>query len=188
VRLYLAGLLADEWERECTMVGEERDDTARTWTLARGVTVGTAVGFLAGVPQVMAAQVVAMVLGRRERADIAPRFVQHAAEHLGQSLSRPARWTLAIVFHFAYAAWWGAAHAAAIEALGPRRAPPAVSGGLLGAVIYTLAFSRIGMGTATGAERHPERRGWRDWVVQATSVLSFSLIVAYGYRGLRERR
>ena len=170
------------------MVGAEDDDTVRTWTLARGATAGMAVGFLAGVPQVLAAQIVAMLLGRRERADIAPRFVQHAAEQLGQSLSPPVRWTLAMAFHFGYAAWWGAAHAAAIEALAARRVPPALSGGLLGAIIYTLAFSRTGMGPAIGAERHPDRRGWRDWLVQATSVLSFSLIVAYGYRGLRERR
>jgi hypothetical protein len=173
------------------MAGEEReysDRNAQTFTLVRRVTAGMAVGFLAGIPQVLAAQAVALALGRRERADIAPRFVQRAAEHLGQSLSRPARWTLALVFHFGYAVWWGGAYAATIEALGVRRVPPALGGGLLGAVIYTLAFSRIGMGTATRAERHPERRGLRDWIVQATSVLSFSLIVAYGYRGLRERR
>ena len=93
-----------------------------------------------------------------------------------------------MAFHFGYAAWWGAAYAGVSEALGARRVPPLLGGGLLGAVIYTLAFSRVGMGTATGAERHPDRRGPRDWLVQMTSVLSFSLIVAYGYRALRERR
>ncbi len=170
------------------MVGEECERSAQIWTLARGVTMGMAVGFLAGIPQVLAAQVVAMALGRRERADIAPRLMQRTAEKLGQSLSRPARWTLALAFHFGYAAWWGAAYAAVSEALGARRVPPALGGSLLGAVIYTLAFSRVGMGTATGAERQPDRRGWRDWLVQATSVSSFSLIVAYGYRALRERR
>ena len=170
------------------MVGEEREHTAQTWTLARGVTAGMAVGFLAGIPQVLAAQAVALLLGRRERADIAPRFVQRLAEHAGQSLSRPARWTLAMAFHFGYAAWWGAAYATVVEKTDPRRVPPSLGGGLLGAVIYTAAFSRIGMGTATGAESHPARRGWRDWLVQATSVLSFSLTLAFGYRGLREGR
>lgn len=156
--------------------------------MVRRIIVGAAVGFFAGIPQVLVAQAVALLLGRREQADIAPRFVQRTAERLGKSLLRPARWTLALAFHFGYALWWGAVHATAIEALRPRRLSPALSGGLLGAVIYTLAFSRIGAGTATGAERHPDRRGWRDWTVQAASVLSFSLIVAYGYRALRVHR
>ncbi len=170
------------------MVGEEREHTAQTWTLARGVTAGMTVGFLAGIPQVLAAQAVALLLGRRERADIAPRLVQRTAEHAGKSLSRPARWTLAMAFHFGYAAWWGAVYATVVERADPHRVPPSLGGGLLGAVIYTLAFSRIGAGTLTSAERDPDRREGREWVVQATSVLSFSLIVAYGYRRLRERR
>lgn len=170
------------------MSGDEHENSAQGGAVARRIILGTAVGFVAGIPQVLAAQAVALLLGRRERADIAPRFMQRAAERLGKSLSRPARWGLAAAFHFGYALWWGGAYAAAVEAVGARRVPPAVGGGLLGAVIYTLAFSRIGAGTATGAERHPDRRGWRDWAIQAVSVLSFSLTLAYGYRGLRERR
>lgn len=160
--------------------------SGRSWG-RRELARGALAGFFAGIPQVVAAQIVGTAVGDRQRADIAPRLVQRVAEHLGTSLPRPARWILGIVFHFAYAAMWGTVYAAAHEALGRRSRSPLRSGGALGAAIYTLAFSRLGMGTQLDSEPHPDRRGPRATLVQATSVLSFSLTVAYAERWLRER-
>ncbi len=169
------------------MSGTRRDDPGKMWSLARRVALGMAAGCFAGIPQVVAAQAVGRLVGSRQEADIGPRIVHHAALEAGQSLSRPARWFLATCLHFGYAAAWGTVYAPLVESAGLRRVPPALSGGLLGAVIYALAFSRLGMATLTGAERHPDRRGGHEWAVQWTSALGFALTLAYGYRWLRER-
>ena len=165
----------------------QRAGSPKVSALARRAARGMVVGCVAGIPQVAMAQLMGLLVGSRERADVGPRIVQHAAQEAGKSLSRPARWSLATVLHFAYAAFWGALYAPIVEAAGGRRVPPALGGSLLGALIYALAFSRLGMGTVTGAERHPDRRSGHEWAVQATSALTFSLTLAYLNRWLRER-
>lgn len=165
--------------------GDERADRVGRARLLAG---GALAGFFAGIPQVVAAQVVGAAVGDRQRADIAPRLVQRVAERCGTSVPRPARWTLAMLFHFAYATMWGVVYVAAREALDQRRLPPPLGAGMLGGAIYTLAFSRLGVGTQVGSEPRPARRGGREWAVHWTSVLSFSLTMAYGERWLRERR
>ena len=169
------------------MGAERSDDTARRGHWLRDIGEGMVVGCFAGIPQVIAAQIVGGLVGRRERADIAPRLVQNTAEQFGESLSRPTRWLMATVFHFGYAAGWGGAYAVAQKALGARRVPEWLSGGVLGALVYVAAFSRIGGGTLVGAERHPDRRENRELAVQWTSTLSFALTLVYGYRWLRGR-
>jgi hypothetical protein len=144
-------------------------------TLARGA----AIGVVAGVVQVLAAQLVGLATGRRERTDVAPRLVQRSAERLGHSLSRPVRWLLAAAFHFGYAAFWGALYTALRASRGERRLPWWLAGGALGGVIYTLAFSRIGGGTLIGSERHPDRREGREQAIQWVSAFSFAFAVAY---------
>lgn len=155
--------------------------------LARRLAIGVAAGLFAGVPQVLAAQVVGGMVGKRKEADVGPRFVQRVGQKLGKRPSRPERWWLAGAFHFSYSAGWGIAYSTACEVAGARRMSPALSGGLLGAVIYSVAFSRLGAGTLVGAERHPDRREERDWAVQLTSAFSFALILAYTYRWWRGR-
>ncbi len=152
-------------------------------TVTRGVTAG----WIAGIPQVLVAQVVGHVLGLRERADIGPRFVKRAAELSGRPLSPPMHWLLGAVFHFEYAASWGMGYALAVEPLGARRVPPLLSGGLLGAVIYALAFSPLGAATRTGTERPPERRSGAETLVHCAAAWSFALTLSYAYRWLRER-
>jgi hypothetical protein len=154
-----------------------------TLTVTRGVTAGC----WAGIPQVLIAQLVGTALGIRGRADIGPRFVARAAQHSGSSLSRPMHWLLAAVFHFEYAGGWGAAYALMVERLGTQRVPPLLSGGLLAALIYTAAFSRIGAATQTGAERAPEQRQGEERFVHWSAALTFGLTIAYTYRWLRER-
>ena len=169
------------------MSDAERDSEPKTWMPARRVALGVAAGLFAGVPQVLAAQIVGALVGSRSRADIGPRFVQRVGEKAGSPPTRPVRWSLAAAFHFAYSAGWGAVYSAVIESTGARRIPPTISGGLLGGLIYALAFSRLGGATLTGTERHPDRRGERDWAVQLASAFSFALILAHTYRWCRGR-
>jgi hypothetical protein len=169
------------------MDNREQGGTARGARWPRDAAVGAVLGCLAGVVQVVAAQAVGLLVGRRERADIAPRFMQRTANRFGTSLSRPLRWLLATVFHFGYAAGWGAAYAVAREARATRQVPPWLAGGLLGMLIYALAFSRFGAGTRVGSESHPDRRDESEWAIHGTSAFSFALAVAYGYRYLRGR-
>lgn len=169
------------------MSNDGRERQSKGWQLARRVAAGVAFGLVAGVPQVLAAQIVGGLVGKRRQADVGPRFVQRVEKKLGRSPSRSERWSLATVFHFGYAAAWGAFYAVTVEATGARRVPPILPGGLLGALIYTLAFSRLGAGTQAGSERHPNRRGKHDWAVQLTSAFSFALTLAYTYRWWRGR-
>jgi hypothetical protein len=169
------------------MGGTTRDEAPPAWMLVRRVALGVVAGWLAGIPQVGAAQVVGGLVGKRRQADVGPRFVQRAARLLGKSPSRPSRWSLATLFHFLYAAGWGALYATTVGAVGTRRVPPLLGAGLLGALIYGAAFSRVGAGTATRTERHPDRRPPHEWAVEGTSAFSFALVLAYLWRWLDGR-
>lgn len=150
------------------------------------VTHGVAAGWVAGVPQVVVTQVEGHLLGVPERADIGPRFIARAAQHEGRPLPPAVQWALAGVFHFEYAALWGALYALAAEPVGVRRLPPLLGGSLLAAVIWTAAFSPAGGATRTGAERPTTRRGPRDMLLHCTAALSFGITNALVYRWLRE--
>lgn len=168
---------------EATRIAEPR-------TIARlvlAVTRGVAAGWIAGIPQVVVTQVEGLAVGARHRADIGPRFIARAAQHGGRPLPRSEQWLLAGVFHFEYAALWGALYALALEPLGPRRVPPLLGGSLLGVVIYTAAFSLVGGATRTGAERPPEQRRPHETLLQWSAALSFALTNAFVYRWLREK-
>src|SRR4051794_35872221 len=114
------------------MGDEGQSGMIRGGSWLRDVTDGAVIGCCAGIGQVVGAEAVGILVGRRERADVAPRLVQRPAERFGESLSRPLRWFLATVFHFGYAAGWGAAYALARETRGVRRIPSWLAGGLLG--------------------------------------------------------
>lgn len=154
-----------------------------TLTVTRGVTAG----WIAGIPQVLVAQAVAHLLGIRERADIGPRFVRRAAEHAGRPLSTPMHWLLGGVFHFEYAASWGALYALIVEPIGARRVPSLLGGALLGGAVYTAAFSPLGAATRTGTERETEQRSAGETIVHCLAALSFALTASFAYRWLRER-
>jgi hypothetical protein len=167
----------------------ELTEIAEPKTIARlmlAVTRGVAAGWVAGIPQVLVTQVEAHLLGQRERADIGPRFVARAAQHEGRPLPPLMQWLLGGVFHFEYAALWGALYALVVEPVGPRRVPPLLGAGVLGAIIYTAAFSPIGGATRTGAERPLERRRPSEMLLHSSAAASFALTMAFAYRWLRE--
>src|SRR5262249_29053777 len=112
------------------------------------------------------------------------RFVQRLAQHAGSSLSPPLQWLLGAVFHFAYAAQWGAVYSLIHES---RPMPALVGGPLLAAIIYGMAFSPWGAAPQTRPHRPPERRRTRETLLHWTAALSFSLTAAFTYRWLRER-
>ena len=154
-----------------------------TLTITRGVTAG----WIAGIPQVLVTQVEGKVVGSRDRADIGPRFIRRATEHTGRPVPWPLDWLLAGVFHFEYAAAWGALYAVAVELLGHRRVPPLLGGAVLGAAIYTAAFSPLGAATRTGTVPPVGHRGRGETLVHWSAALSFALTAAFAYRWLRER-
>jgi hypothetical protein len=141
---------------------------------------GVLAGLIAGVPQVLLTQIEARLLPatRTEQADIGPRFIERLAERVATRPGRPQSLLLATTFHFGYAAWWGLVYAALQRW---RPAQPHVGGPLLGALIYTLAFSPWGAATQAGAERPVATRSGRETLLHWTAALSFSLTLAYLY-------
>ncbi|MBV9120548.1 MAG: hypothetical protein JOZ39_07550 [Chloroflexi bacterium] len=148
-----------------------------------GVRLGVCTGLLAGVPQVLVVQVLERVLKiRGEPADIGPRFVDRLARRAERPQSPWIHWLLAAVFHFGYAAVWGGLYGA-IQSR--RRLPPTAAGLALTALIYMLAFSRIGVATRLGSEPHPHRRERRRQLIHLTAPLTYSMVLAYGFEWLR---
>jgi hypothetical protein len=156
-------------------------------SFALAVAKGTLAGLIAGVPQVVLTQIMTGPLGlSREQGDIGPRFVRRLTQRFaGTTPSSPTQWIVATLFHFGYAAQWGAVYALSQQW---RRTSPLVGGPMLAALIYALAFSPWGAATQTGTERHPRRRSLRETLMHWTAALSFSLTTAYAYEWLRRRR
>jgi hypothetical protein len=150
------------------------------------LTRGALAGLIAGVPQVALTQIMTGPLGLpREQADIGPRFVRRVTQRfVGTTPSSPTQWIAATIFHFGYAAQWGAVYALSQQW---RRTPPLVGGPMLAALIYALAFSSWGAATQTGTERHPRSLPLRETLMHWTAALSFSLSTACAFEWLRRR-
>jgi hypothetical protein len=150
------------------------------WTI--GLAKGSLAGLVAGVPQVLLVQAEARLLGLPpQQADIGPRFIQRVTERLDTRTEQSQQWLLAGTFHFGYAAAWGVLYALLQQW---RPAQPHVGGPLLGALIYTLAFSPWGAATQTRTERPVETRPTRETLIHWTAALSFALSTAYVYARL----
>ncbi len=88
-----------------------------------------------------------------EDTDIPKHFVRAATSRLGVEATEGQEAAAGTVFHVGYALFWGAAYAVARE---EAALPPLVGGLGMGALLYFLAFSRVGAGDA-GGERAPPR-------------------------------
>jgi hypothetical protein len=152
----------------------------RAGAVLRDGAIGAGAGIVAATVQVALGKAEEwLLLPPGEDANIAPRFVQRLAEHLGASLPHPARWVLGTLFHYGYGAGWGALYAAALGLLPPRRRPPALAGGAaLGVALWVLAFGPLGAAVQSGTERPPRRRPWTGNVLTWSVALAFGLVTA----------
>ena len=145
----------------------ERGQSISGAGVLRPLVRGAVIGLGAATVQVLVSQVVGLADGASRAEPISPPLgAAERRERLGMSPSRPLRWFLAAAFHFSYGIGWGALYTLACELPQVRRTPPWLSGGLLGGILYTAAFSRIGGGTLVGSERPPARRRWYELAIQ----------------------
>jgi hypothetical protein len=142
---------------------------------------GSLAGLVAATAQVAVGKAEELlILPPGEDANIAPRFVQRLAERAGRSLPDSWRWALGTLFHYGYGAFWGALYALLEGWLAARRRPPPplLGGAALGAVLYALAFSRLGLAVQAGTERPPERRPAAKTAMAWSVALTFGLVTA----------
>jgi hypothetical protein len=96
-----------------------------------------------------------LLLPRGHDNNIAPRLSSRLFQRSGHAPHPVRDWLLGTLFHELYGASWGVLEAVSAERL---RVPAPVLAAPLSALIYLLAFSRFGVGTLTGTERHPDHR------------------------------
>lgn len=134
---------------------------------------GVEAAILASVPQVLLPKLEErLFLSEQESADLGPRIIERLARRFENPLPEDIKWLGASVFHFGYAALWGALYAVAYE----RRPVPPWLGGLgLGGLIYLITFPRWGAAVVTGIEKPPRERTWRMEAVLLTAPLVFGI-------------
>ena len=149
-------------------------------TLGHQIVRGMVAGIGAGIVQVVIgkAEEKLLPLPRHEDADIAPRLVGRLAETTGTKLPDREKWILGTLFHFGYAAFWGAGYAAAVR---DEPVPPVASGTLLGGLIYLIAFPNWGVAVKTKTERPVEKRTKRMHIVTWSVALSYGVATGLFY-------
>jgi hypothetical protein len=115
------------------------------------------------------------LLPRGHDNNIAPRLVNRTLRRTRHRTNAVREWVLGTLFHYGYGLGWGALFGILRRR---SRLPNPVLGGLLGSAIYALAFSEVGVGTATGTERHPRRRPWQKQVSLVTVALTYAFSLA----------
>jgi hypothetical protein len=107
--------------------------------------------------------------------NIAPRLVDRVARRAGHHTPSAIDWAMGTAFHLGYGLGWGALFGVVRRR---SRAPGLLLGSALGALLYGLAFSRVGLGTQTGAEAPPEERPWQKQVSLVSVAMAFALALA----------
>jgi len=148
------------------------------------VRTGVAAGVIGSAIQVTVGLLIdKLLLPPEHDNNIAPRFIRRIFQKKGESPNLARDWTLGTLFHVGYGVAWGSAFGLV------RRSgiPSPFIGGAMGLLIYLLAFSRIGAGTKTGTEVHPERRDWRKQLSLLTVGWTYSMSTALIYDRLARR-
>jgi len=116
-----------------------------------------------------------LLLPPRQHNNIAPRLIKRLAQWTGRQGNAPRDWALGTLFHLGYGAGWGALFGLGRHAT---EAPPLVTGGIGGALVYSAAFSSKGVGSLTMTEPPPSLRGWRKQVSLVAVSSAFALVTA----------
>lgn len=146
------------------------------------VGVGGLAGTLGSVVQVGIGYMLSkFLLPDDEDNNIAPRLVHHMLSLAGQDHDEKRDWELGALFHLSYGLGWGMVFGLLQRVTRLRAFMLAVA---MGGLIYTLAFSRIGVATQTGAEQHPDGRSWQKRVSLVAVALTYMLATAWFWNRL----
>jgi hypothetical protein len=147
----------------------------RRQDLAAGVS-GAAAGLAASVVQTgVGLALDRLLLPHGHDNNIAPRLVDRVARRAGHHTPSAVDWAMGTAFHLGYGVGWGALFGVIRRR---SRAPGLLLGGALGAVLYGLAFSRVGFGTQAGAEAPPDARPWQKQVSLVSVAMAYALALA----------
>lgn len=147
------------------------------------IVAGAAAGLIAGTIQaVIGKSEEIAILPQHEDSNFAPRLVDRLATMIGEDPSKTTEWVLGTLFHFGYAATWGALYSLVQE-----RYPtnPWVGGAALGGLIYLITFPSWGGAVQTGTERDTDQRSWALEVVAASVAMGFGLSTSLVYERMR---
>ena len=128
------------------------------------------------------------LLPRGHNNNIAPRLSARFFQRTGRAPQPVRDWLFGAIFHELYGVGWGVLQALAADRL---RIPPPFLAPPLTGLIYLFAFSRFGVGTLTGTERHPDHRhrGKQASLLAVAAVFALATsLVLYGYEQQNARR
>jgi hypothetical protein len=119
-----------------------------------------------------------------EDTDIPRHLVSALTRRAGSRLPASEELLVATLFHIGYAFFWGAAYGGVVRS---HRVSPLLGGLALGGVLYTAAFSRIGIGTLVGSEPPPGKRRPRQTALTIAMPLVFGLTTAAVFDVIQKR-
>ncbi|HEX6386989.1 MAG TPA: hypothetical protein VF177_20185 [Anaerolineae bacterium] len=155
-------------------------------SLLRLILLGAGAGAVGGVVQPAVGKLEEMLgFPPGENSNVPRHFVEALANRAGVNLPNTTSWWAGVGFHVGYALFWGAAYAMVRE---QKEFPPVLGGLGLGAVLYTVAFSRLGAGVQAGSEPAPDKRPPHKWAHTLTMPFAYSLTTAAVYERIRNVR
>jgi len=151
--------------------------------LIRLALLGAGAGAVGGAVQPAVGKLEEMLgFPRGEDSNVPRHFVEALANRAGVTLPNTISWLGGVGFHVGYALFWGTAYALVRE---QKEFKPALGGLGLGALLYVVAFSRIGAGVQVGSEPAPDKRPAYKWAHTLTMPFAYSLTTAAVYERIR---